>query len=61
MRTHIAVKTWLIQRNGVDIGTIRGSGNHFASATSIDQVVNGETTTLYVARVLQEQRIIEVR
>ena len=61
MRTHVSVKTWLIQRNGVAIGTLRGTGRHLQDTRTIDHTIGGKTETLSIINVLPEQRIIEVR
>ena len=61
MRTHVSVKTWLIQRNGVAIGTIRSSGRQLQTAMTINHTIGGKTETLCITNLLPEQRIIEVR
>ena len=61
MRTHVSIKTWLIQRNGVAIGTLRGTGRHLQTATTIEHTIGGKTEILSIANVIPEQHIIEVR
>ena len=60
MRTHVSVKTWLIQRKGVAIGTLRGTGRHLQSTPTINHPIGGITETLLIINVKPEERIIEV-
>lgn len=61
MRTHISIKTWLLQRNGNDIGTIRGTETRFTSAQSIEHIIGEKAETLYIVNVIPEQLVIVVR
>lgn len=61
MRTHVSVKTWLIQRKGVAIGTLRGTDRHLQTAITIDHTIGSKKEILSIVNVLPEQRIIEVR
>ena len=61
MRTHVSIKTWLIQRNGVAIGTIRKSGSQLQGMTTIEHMIGSKTEILCITNVIPEQRIIEVR
>ena len=60
MRTHVSVKTWLIQRNGEAIGTVRASGRTMTPGKSIEAVIHNKPQTIYIINVHPEQRIIEV-
>lgn len=61
MRTHVSIKTWLIQRNGVAIGTIRKSGSQLQSMTTIEHTTGSNTEILRITNLRPEERIIEVR
>jgi hypothetical protein len=61
MRIHVAVKTWLIQRNGSAIGTVRAAGRSMVVGTSFEANINSKPEMVFITNVLPDERIIEVK
>ena len=60
MRTHVSIFTWLIRRNGVDIGTIRKSVQQLQNAGSINHTKGDSNETLLINAIRIDERAIEV-
>ncbi len=61
MRTHVDIKTWLLQRDGNAIGTIRGTETRFTSSQTIEHIVGNHTEYLRIINVEPEQLVINVK
>ena len=61
MRTRINIKTWLLQRDGSAIGTIRGTETKFISTQTIEHIVGEHTEYLRIIDVNPEQLVINVK